>query len=895
MLLNGGYSALRRTDVTFLIVVAGVIGVLFAAAVYQAAFAGSSGAAFALAVALLPVMAVVAWRAPLVFPYAAYAVFVPFDLLLTIPALGTGARLCGAFSGAALVFWILRRRTMVKPGIALWGWVGFVAWSGLTMLWTMDPTNAGRETGTLVQVALLYAIVSLVPVTLRDVHAVFAAVIGGGIIAALFGIHELSHLSAAQQAISQISDRIPLLIGNQKLDINEFADSLLLPMGILIVCAARARRILLKVAAAGGICILLYAMSLAASREAFIAVGIMFVYFVAVLRERGQLVAAAVGLGALAALNGNLWQRFLSASATGGSGRLSIWTAGFAAFRQHWLIGAGSGSFASAYDQIYLHVFQTYDMGWTRAAHNMLVQNLVEYGVIGACVLVLAIVLTFRSLPKMRQDDPLFGMRTGLIGSLIGLCVAGFFVDLTTSKVFWLALSLFALFRTYVSGNGRRLPTGRLKPVRLTAFVALLATLCAGRALAAPRHVLTFLYYNQSFGNTNVNAKLSPQFMAQHADFIETSGFDNDHVNQFKAAGGRFGATYIDPTFIPYCVPPFAEPAGLCAGQVGNLHPPAESWFHDSAGTRVRRGDSYTRQYQEFLNPASSDARRAVVTWMNGYLAKSPSLNFFFSDDSGSTLHGPDGSAATGMFYGFNAPGVEVTTDAAWIAGESALFSAAPRQLILNGGDGFGPAYDGAFLKNPNVAGANHEGCFNSASYNGRVSDKGGAWQGQANGLLADLPFHKYSFCMMNGAPTPAARLYALASWWLTYDPDYSVAAPIAPAADGNAVFPEFDIVPSRPRTSAGSSISQLARGGVYIREFALCYQAGVPLGPCAAVVNPSATVRSIPPLGIRYSRALVLGAASSASGGRAAWITLSAGQRSVSTLGPVQAMILRQ
>jgi len=421
-------------------------------------------------------------------------------------------------------------------------------------------------------------------------------------------------------------------------------------------------------------------------------------------------------------------------------------------------------------------------------------------------------------------------------------------------------------------------------------------------------HVLTFLYYNQSFGPTAVNAKLSAQFMAAHADFVESSGFDNRYVNAFKAAGGRFAVTYIDPTYVPYCVPPFVPPAGRCAGQIGDLGPGEQAWFHDANGARIHRGDSYTGQFQESLNPADALAREAVALWMNRYVAKSPNLDFFFSDDSGSTFGGPDGTPRSGMFYGFNAVGTEVRSDSAWIAGESALFTGAPRRLIINGGYGFKPAYDGVFLKNPNVAGANHEGCFNSAAYGGRVSDSKGEWTSQADGLLADLPFRKYSLCMMNGPPSASNRLFALASWWLTYDPKYSVAAPIAPGPDGNAVFPEYAIVPTAPQASAGGGrIDALYRGGVYVREFGQCFQDGRSIGACATVVNPGTSAREVPALSRRYTRMLTLGDASTVSGGRAVWSifrrgpetkALTAMDRStivLGTLGPVQAMVLRQ
>jgi ABC-type uncharacterized transport system permease subunit len=41
-------------------------------------------------------------------------------------------------------------------------------------------------------------------------------------------------------------------------------------------------------------------------------------------------------------------------------------------------------------------------------------------------------------------------MRAGVVGAILALSVAGFFVDLTTAKFFWLALALAALLRAAV-------------------------------------------------------------------------------------------------------------------------------------------------------------------------------------------------------------------------------------------------------------------------------------------------------------------------------------------------------------------------------------------------------------------------------------------------------------
>ncbi|MHB8356125.1 MAG: hypothetical protein ACYDDQ_05495 [Vulcanimicrobiaceae bacterium] len=419
---------------------------------------------------------------------------------------------------------------------------------------------------------------------------------------------------------------------------------------------------------------------------------------------------------------------------------------------------------------------------------------------------------------------------------------------------------------------------------------------CAGVRAAAqppapagpiPAHVMTYLYYSAANQNEGVPAA----YMAAHADFIETDATHPGLVRAFKAAGGRFAVAYTDPTYVPYCTPPFAPPAGRCAGPIGNQVLAESAWLHGSDGLRLRRGDAYTHQYQEILNPASVYAQAAYHNYTLS-LAESSPIDFFFADDSGSPLDGPDGTPHSGLFYRFNGAATEIAGARAWIAGEDALLNAAARPVIINGGGPEGaPAYGGAFLRDPNVIGQNHEDCFSQEGSSGLMSARDRVWQKMENGLLAVTRMHVYAICMMKGPPTPANRIYALASWWLTYDPHWSVAATVVPAPDGHSIFPEYAIVPREPVQTIGTNISTLRQGGVYVREFAACYQDRVPIGRCAAVVNPSPDAPSaMPRLTVAYGLHLVLGRRSAFAGGRAAW---QAGVPGV--LAPLSALILRE
>ncbi|HEY8297630.1 MAG TPA: O-antigen ligase family protein [Candidatus Baltobacteraceae bacterium] len=421
---------------------------LFLLALRQSLGSNAAAPLLAILIAALPALAIAAWRNPFVFPYGAYAIFVPLNLLLVVPAFGTVARLLGIFAGAAFLVWSLRARRIVTPSPALFGWGLFVALMGASLIWTMNPENGWRELGVLAQVFLLYAIVSIAPVRAPDLRLVFALIVAGGIAAALLGIHQFQHPSSAQLLLAQKTDRVPLFLADQTLDINEFAAAFLLPVALLAVTALRARNWLLKGLAGCGIAVMLAAMAFAASRGAFLALGVMLAYLiVAMPRERIQVFAMLGFTGALVAADPTLVHRFLSAAASGGSGRLSIWSVGFNAFKEHWIFGAGSGAFANAYDESFLRVYQAYDMGWSRAAHNLLLQNAVELGAIGAAVLLVALVLQVRILPKVADGDALFGMRTALMAATVALLAASVFIDLTTAKMLWLTFGLAAQVR----------------------------------------------------------------------------------------------------------------------------------------------------------------------------------------------------------------------------------------------------------------------------------------------------------------------------------------------------------------------------------------------------------------------------------------------------------------
>jgi hypothetical protein len=168
-----------------------------------------------------------------------------------------------------------------------------------------------------------------------------------------------------------------------------------------------------------------------------------------------------------------------------------------------------------------------------------------------------------------------------------------------------------------------------------------------------------------------------------------------------------------------------------------------------------------------------------------------------------------------------------------------------------------------------------------------------GYWQLLEDALLYTTSHGRYAICGGRSAQpdTRPFRIYYLASWWLSYDPTYSVSIAEFNSSGSVYVFPEQTVVPTRPDEVVTDINGLRWYTGVYIRRFEACYYNQVSWGPCAAVVNPSSThSAAIPSLPIAYRHSLALDLNNLYAGGVASLST------SVPTsLAPGTAVILLQ
>jgi hypothetical protein len=375
-------------------------------------------------------------------------------------------------------------------------------------------------------------------------------------------------------------------------------------------------------------------------------------------------------------------------------------------------------------------------------------------------------------------------------------------------------------------------------------------------------HVQLFSFWNQS----GIATQVSSVWMAAWADYVEIGS--NAFAQAFKAAGGRHAVAYTNPNYY-YVSPTYTAP--------GNY---PESAFGHSSGVRSQRSQGTGTEY--YLLPNSSGSQNAFAAIVQAVVAGG-GFDFIYAD-------GVSDSLSTSLYRIAPTPS-EISTDGQYVSGMKQLLSMSALPAIINGFNNGNPVTEEEYVGASNVNAVLGENCF---------TDRTKVWTDQhwldmANALLYTTQRGYRAVCGGRGeqADTRPNRLYWLASWWLTYDANYSVALELM-SSDANPVyvFAEEMLVPTGPLQTAGASIGSLQNAsGAYARQFSACYYDKVSWGSCAAVVNPSGTSTvNMPAFASNYHHSLSLDLNNLYAGGHA---SLSSGVPG--TLSPGTAVVLFQ
>ncbi len=391
-------------------------------------------------IALLPLALFFTLRAPLIFPLGAYIALLPFDSLLQFSTGGTLTRLIAIGTGVALLLRALLLRSVRRPGRAWFGWFAFMLLVGTSLLWTADLPNGQLVYYQYIQLFAMLTIMAIYPATEFELRGMLVVIVVSGVAAALYGVH--LYLSGS---VSMFENRLVLQTpSGLVIDPNYFGTSFILAIAASFAGAFYTRSLWLRALCATMSLCLMCGVLVSGSRGAFVAVGVMFAYFVFKSKNRLQ-VSAVVGAAiALSLCFPTVWARFAKdgSSNGSGSGRTYIWQTGMQSFGQHWLFGGGAGSFQSFYNAALLSSGQLVFQDWNRPSHSIVFGTLTEFGIVGLVLILAAWYFTFRQAHAIAPSSPYYGVRLASEAGLIGLFSQAFFIDTLFIKYYWLAYAL---------------------------------------------------------------------------------------------------------------------------------------------------------------------------------------------------------------------------------------------------------------------------------------------------------------------------------------------------------------------------------------------------------------------------------------------------------------------
>lgn len=405
---------------------------------------GTLGLTLAVIVLVAPIAVYIAICRPMIVPFALWAALVPLEDVFAVKG-GSIERLLGVcVAGAAVVQILLRGRSLSPPRAAI-AWVAFTAFGIASLTWTANAPHAVTLLGTIAGLIAVMALASALPCDRTDLAWMFSAIVVGGVATAIYAIWIMMHTHLTGEIQRVFFGRSDL-----KIDPNFFGASMIFPAMISFVAATTLRNPFLRLACGLAAVVIVLGILTTESRGSLLALGVAFTYAFSRSRVKMRFLPVAVAAVAMIALYPQVLERFTDPHFAHGSGRTDIWRVGFAAFKDHWLLGNGFGSFRDAYQAAYLDVYQPEAFHTPmQDAHNLIVYVGVESGIIGLALIGWAYWEQFRVLRVIRPSSGgWFDARVALEAAMLALLVNSLSLDLIVHKSIWLCIGAAWVFRS---------------------------------------------------------------------------------------------------------------------------------------------------------------------------------------------------------------------------------------------------------------------------------------------------------------------------------------------------------------------------------------------------------------------------------------------------------------
>jgi hypothetical protein len=399
---------------------------------------GDVKVAIPLVIAFMPICAYLTYRFPLIFPFGLYVALTPVDALLTVSGGSSLVRFVGIFAAAALGFRILITRQVLSPPPAWYAWGALILYAAASLLWSPDLAHGSTTLGSMVMLFIMMTVVALYKPTMIEFKVAIGLFVPCALGMAFYSLHQYY-----SGMLSSADSRLSLQVGTTySLDVNYLAGAFLPGIAIALTGVFYTKNLFLRWGCALATLPMMAAIFVTGSRSAAIAAIVIFAYFAIRSKKYVQVLLIAGMALALMVIYPRVLDRMFDQTLANGSGRLDIWETGMHSFGDHWLFGAGVGSYSYNYDHNFLQVFQHEFSGWSRPGHSIIFVGLSDFGVVGFALVAFAWYMSFRQLHVIPRSSGLFGIRLGCEAAIIGLLIQMLFIDPYYIKYVWLAHTL---------------------------------------------------------------------------------------------------------------------------------------------------------------------------------------------------------------------------------------------------------------------------------------------------------------------------------------------------------------------------------------------------------------------------------------------------------------------
>jgi hypothetical protein len=337
----------------------------------------------------------------------------------------------------------------------------------------------------------------------------------------------------------------------------------------------------------------------------------------------------------------------------------------------------------------------------------------------------------------------------------------------------------------------------------------------------AQTHILTADYLGSPDGTTS----LAWSAVAPYLTWAQTAW----QISAAVAATGIETQYYVDPN-------------RTTSGTGDPLYTSDETTFaHDCSGNRVT--DDYSGTTTQYVMNIEGSSMQALFASNVSENAARGQYNAIYEDDAG--------PLSEYIYTPFTAMPCSYT-DAAWLSAGETLDQASSLPVIFNGLNalnGNNVSESTGLLTSSNTIGGNYEHCYSDDT---TAKMSGWLWQAIENTELQVGAQNKLFECQLRNTGTASSqtdsRIYALASFLLTYNPATSVLWEAYTTPSGFHVQPEEQLIVLNPVGSAPTTIAGLQQnGGTYGRQYGQCYVAGKFVNSCAIIVNANTVAQPNP------------------------------------------------